>query len=138
MFLQYNENLAKIVLCSLNLNLPFNGKKRHYIWGWGQVSLHLFLSSFLFSLLQETIITPFCTSVLESWFCKINGTIDKIKKYTYLQWGKKTRQIRVGFVYGFNVDNISAIWWRSFFFYESNSTRWKPLTCRKSLTNFIT
>jgi hypothetical protein len=84
MLLQYTENLAKIVLCSLNLNLPFNGKKRHYIWGWGQDSLHLFLSSFLFSLLLEAIIKPFCISVPESSFCKINGIIDNIKKYAHL------------------------------------------------------
>jgi len=103
-FHQYTENLAKLFLCLLNLNLPFNEKKLHYIcmiWGWGQNSLHLFLSSFLCSLLLEASITPFCTSVPESSFCKINGTIDKIKKYAYLLWGKKTRQIRVGFINGF-------------------------------------
>ena len=97
MLLQYTENLAKIVLCSLNLNLPFNGKKRHYIWGWGQDSLHLFLSSFLFSHLLEAIITPFCISVPESSFCKINGIIDNIKKYAHLLL-EKTRRDEIGLV----------------------------------------
>jgi hypothetical protein len=35
-------------------------------------------------------------------------------------------------------NNISAISWRSVLFMEEASTRRKPPTCRKSLTNFIT
>ena len=118
MFLQYTENLATIFLCSLNINLPFNGKKRHYIiWGWCQDSLHLLLSSFLFSLLLEASITP----VTESPFCKINDTFDKFKKYAYLLW-EKTRRDKLELVWFivFNVNNISVISWWSVDFGEWN------------------
>jgi hypothetical protein len=54
-----------------------------------EVKIHCtFLSSFLFSLLLEAIITP----VTESPFCKINGTFDKIKK----NYGKKQDETTYG------------------------------------------
>ena len=134
MFRQYTENLATIFLCSLNLNVSFNGKKRHCIWGWGQDSLHLLLSSFLFSFLLEASTTPFCIPVPESTFCKINGTFDKIKKYAYLLWEKTRRNTlwSVWFIV-FNVNNISVISWWSVFIWWMKTT-----DLRKSLTNFIT
>jgi len=79
-----------------------------------EVKIHCtFLFSFLFSLLLEAIITP----VPESPFCKINGTFDKIKKYSYLLWGK-TRRDKLGSVWFivFYVNNISVISWRSVLF----------------------
>jgi hypothetical protein len=56
-----------------------------------------------------------------------------------LLWIRDIRDRLVAWFMVFNAtfNNISVISWRSVFISGGNrSTQWKPLTCRKSLTNF--